>query len=560
VKDWLRKRDTMIVDSRSLPNNKTLETDVCIIGAGTAGITMAKELIGQQFRVCLLESGGLEPDPETQSLYWGENIGLPYFTLDTARARYFGGSSNRWHISIGNSVLGARMRPLDAIDFEERSWIPHSGWPFDKSHLDPYYERAQSICKIKPFTYDLVDFEDSGTTPRLPLNGDRVKTIVFKFGSRDPFIESYPKEIARADNMITYLHANLLEIETDEGVNTVSRLRLGTLNGNMFWIKARVFILACGGIEIPRLLLNSNKQQHAGLGNQNDLVGRFFMEHLHFWSGVFIPSNPDIFNSTALYNSVHRVNGLPIIGKLAFRDHILRKEKMVNHCIQLIPRVGLNTILDPYLYPDISEEAAASAKLLVSKMRGGNIPDDLGGHIRNVLSEIDDLALAVYRKIKRKISGNLNKRRIRLFILAHMSEQVPNPHSRITLSEKRDRFGLNRIKLNWQASPQDIMSAVRAQEIMGEELHGGGLGRLYIKMKDESPPSDLHGGYHHMGTTRMHVDPKKGVVNENCRVHGLSNLYIAGPSVFPTGGYANPVLTIVALTVKLADHLKHVVI
>jgi choline dehydrogenase-like flavoprotein len=546
----------LIIDARSIPNNQAIHTDVCIVGAGTAGITLARELIGQEFQVCLLESGGLEPDRETQSLYWGENIGLPYFTLDTARARYFGGSSNRWHIPIGNSILGARMRPLDAIDFQQRNWIPHSGWPFDKSHLDPYYQKAQTICRIDPFTYDLDDYEDPRRRPRLQLNGERVKTVVFKFGARDPFIESYPKEIARAENIITYLHANVLQIETDETLKTVSRLRVSTLNGNDFWLTARFFILACGGIEIPRLLLNSNTQQNAGLGNQNDLVGRFFMEHLHFWSGAFVPSEPDLFNSTALYNSIHMVNGIPIIGKLAFTENALCKDKMVNHCMQLIPRIGLKPILDPYLYPDISAEAVASAKMLLSAIRGGSIPDDFIKHIRNVLNEIDDVARIAYRKIKGKIVGNFSKKRIRLFILAHMSEQIPNPNSRVILSKKHDRFGLNRIALNWQVSSLDILSAIRAQEIIGEELSRAGLGRLYIKMKDESPPSDLHGGYHHMGTTRMHVDPKQGVVDEHCRVHGISNLFIAGPSVFPTGGYANPVLTIVALTVKLADHLK----
>jgi choline dehydrogenase-like flavoprotein len=282
------------------------------------------------------------------------------------------------------------------------------------------------------------------------------------------------------------------------------------------------------------------------------------MEHLHFWSGAFVPSEPDLFNSTALYNSVRKVNGIPIIGKLALTESALRKEKMLNHCVELIPRIGLNSILDPYLYPNISAEAVASAKILVAGIRGGDIPDDFGKHISNVLTEIDDIAITAYRKIRRKIFGNLNKKRIRLFKLAHMSEQIPDPNSRITLSEKRDHFGMNRLKLNWRVSSLDILSAVRAQEIIGEELSRAGLGRLYFKMKNESPPPNLQGGYHHMGTTRMHLDPKKGVVDENCGVHGIFNLFIAGPSVFPTGGYANPVLTFVALAVRLAEHLKKI--
>ena len=549
----------MLIDARSLPNNEIIKTDICIVGAGTAGISLAKELIGQRFRVCLLESGGLDPDLETQKLYWGENIGLPYFTLDTARARYIGGSSNRWHVAIGNNSLGARMRPLDEIDFEKRDWIPYSGWPFEKSHLDPYYERAQSICEIEPFTYDVEHWEDSSRTPRLPLIGDRLKTIIFKFGERDPFIKYYPEEIKRAENITTYLHANVIEIETDEPAKTVTRLSVGTLQKNRFWVSAKVFILAAGGIEIPRLLLISNKRQKSGLGNQNDLVGRFFMEHLHFWSGIFVPSDPNIFNSTTLYNNIHRTNGIPIIGKLALTDKALRKEKMVNHCVQLIPSIALNSILCPFFYPSISSEGVGSAKILASAIRGGNIPGDFAKHLSNVLTAIDDVTITAYRKIRNKFCKVFNKKRIRMFRLAHMSEQTPNPNSRVILSEERDSLGLNRVRLNWQVSPMDILSAIRTQKIINEELLHAGLGRVYIQMKDETPPSDLHGGYHHMGTTRMHKDPKKGVVDENCMVHGISNLFIAGPSVFPTGGYANPVLTTVALAVRLADHLKNVI-
>jgi choline dehydrogenase-like flavoprotein len=137
-----------------------------------------------------------------------------------------------------------------------------------------------------------------------------------------------------------------------------------------------------------------------------------------------------------------------------------------------------------------------------------------------------------------------------------MAEQVPNPHSRVTLAPQRDCLGQNRVRLNWQLSAIDILSVIRTQHIIDSELRRAGLGRLYTQLRDETLPPNLHGGYHHMGTTRMHADPKKGVVDANCRVHGLSNLFIAGPSVFPTGGYANPTLTIVALAVRLADHIK----
>ena len=310
----------MIIDAHLVHENKTIETDICIVGTGTAGLTLAREFIGKDFIVCLLESGGLKPDRKTQALYQGENIGHPYFTLHSARARFFGGTTNRWNIPIEDDAGGVRMRPLDAIDFEERDWIPYSGWPFNKPHLDPYYLRAQEICKITPQSYAVPDWEDPENRPVLPLKGDTVKTVIFKFGSRHPFLNDYTKEIERSDNIKTYLYANVIEIETNDTARAVTRLRVACIQGNKFWVKAKFFILAAGAIEIPRLLLSSNKTQSIGLGNQNDLVGRFFMEHPHFWSGLYVPSSPDIFNLTALYDHIHKVNGVPIIGKLSLSE------------------------------------------------------------------------------------------------------------------------------------------------------------------------------------------------------------------------------------------------
>ena len=201
----------MIVDARFLQENYTIETDVCIVGAGTAGLTLAREFINKNIKVSLLESGGLKPDQETQSLCWGENVGHPYFPLDTARARYFGGTTNRWHIAIGDHQLGARMRPLDEIDFEQKEWVPHSGWPFSKRHIDPFYDRAQAMCKIKPLTYEVADWEDPEKVPRLPLDSNHVRTVIYKFGSRDPFITEYAREVTQAPNITTLLYANVIE-------------------------------------------------------------------------------------------------------------------------------------------------------------------------------------------------------------------------------------------------------------------------------------------------------------------------------------------------------------
>lgn len=513
----------MIIDARSLPSEEIIETDICIVGAGTAGITLARELIGRDFKVCLLESGGRETDQKTQALYQGKNIGLPYYDLDTARARYYGGSSNRWHVDLGDNRFGLRLRPFDEIDFEYRDWVPHSGWPFAKAHLDLYYDRAQEICQITPLTFAAEDWADPETRPLLPLPQDTVQTIIYKFGWRGPFIHQYTRETEQAGNITTILYANVLEIETDDLAQNVTGLKVATIAGNRFQIAAKLYVLANGGIEIPRLMLLSNKVQTAGLGNQHDLVGRFFMEHSHFWSGTFVPADATLPRRTALYNRINRVNDVPVMGKLALNPEVIRREKLLNQNIQLMPKVVSRAIK----FPDVPAN----------------------GRKRSLVN--------VYRKGRRVLENKVMVRSgVDVFVFANMSEQLPNPDSRVLLGEEKDIFGQNCSQLDWRVTELDIWSIRRTQEIVGEALARAGLGQTIIKLKNDKPPRNLHGGYHHMGTTRMHTNPKEGVVDVNGRVHSISNLYIAGPSVFPTGGYANPVLTLVALTVRLADHLK----
>ncbi len=521
----------MIVDSTEIQNNSMIEMDVCIAGAGVAGIPLARELGGSDFKVCLLESGGFEPDRVTQSLYWGENAGFPYYPLDTSRARFFGGSSNCWHIPIGDNLLGARMRPLDPIDFEKREWVPYSGWPFDKKHLDPFYEKAQALCRMGRFAYDAKDWSDSAGTPTLPFLDGRVKTTMFQFVLRDLFFREYRDDIRRSGTITSLLHSNVTEIETNRTGDRVARLHVSCFNGKRFAISAKLFILALGAIETPRLLMLSDKVQKTGLGNQNDLVGRFFMEHPHLWSGLYIPSSPELFRKTGLYG-VHRVDGVPVMGKLTLSEEVIRQERMLNYVVSIHPRI----CAVPY--------SGNPEKISVASEAGN--PEENG---ENIMADLGKIA----RSFCRKIGG---RRKIRVFALNHMSEQMPNPDSRVTLMEECDALGQRRARLDWRMTSLDMKTIIRGQQIVDEELRRAGLGRLHIEMRREVPPPNLTGGWHHMGTTRMHADPRQGVVDENCRVHGVSNLFIAGPSVFPTVGYANPALTIVALSLRLADHIK----
>ncbi|MDX9818384.1 MAG: GMC family oxidoreductase [Desulfococcus multivorans] len=543
----------MLINAFELSPDSTIETDICVVGAGVAGISFAMEYIDAGYRVCLLESGGIEADRVTQSLNWGKNIGFPYFELDKSRARFFGGTSHFWHIPIGDNRLGVRLRGLDPIDFEARDWVPYSGWPFDISHLEPFYRRAHQICRIGPYSYDPADWMSSEDQRRQPrLTGEEFETTVFQFGDREVFFKTCRDALERSENIRVFTHANCVNIAVDDNAQVVTALQAACLNGPRFNVKARTYILAAGGIEVPRLLLASNHVQKAGLGNGNDLVGRFFMEHPHLTSGAFIPADVEMSHALAFYG-MHQVNGVTIMGKLALNDAVKRRERLLNHSIHIAPDFNRSKAY----YKRSWSKGYYSGKSLVYDLKKKKIPRNLKSRLIDVARDIPSLSRESYRHftnrfLKEYVAGE----RMVVYRLNHMAEQVPNPESRVLLDEEKDAFGMNRIKLKWELMPQDLKSMIRTQEILSDALKKKGLGRLIIEMKEGETPRFLRGGWHHMGTTRMHVDPKKGVVDKDCRVHDISNLYIAGASVFPTSGYANPVVTTVALAVRLADHVK----
>lgn len=535
----------MLIDASTLPEDILIEKDICIIGAGAAGITLAREFIDQPYNVCLLESGGLDFDELSQSLYTGENIGVPYFPLKEARARYLGGSTNLW---------GGWSRPLDDIDFEDRPWMPYSGWPITKAQLVPYYERAQKACKLGPCEYDFAYWQEALEQLQLrelPFVGEEIITYLWQIipPTHLRFGKAYGAEIAQARNINTYLHANVVQIDTNDSASAVTRLRVASLSGKNFWVSAKVFILAVGGIENPRLLLASNNVQSNGLGNQYDVVGRFFMEHPYLISGKAVLSNP-----AALYTQKNIPVGETFMGTaLGLSKAVQEREQILNFSTRLLP---------------MQEEWVEACKRLISRNRQSKghkafptikegrkykseVPVPVMEDLGKVISNLDRVAAKAYAKLFNK-SGQSK------FWDTHLiSEQAPNPDSRITLSSERDRLGLNRVQLDWRLSPIDKYTISRSQQIIAQEFERSGLGKVQIELTgDDTCWQSLKGSYHHIGTTRMSINPRHGVVNEHCQVHGINNLYIAGSSVFPTSGLSNPTLTIIALAIQLADQIK----
>ena len=550
----------MFIDARTLPEETVVEHDICIIGGGAAGITLAREFIDQPLRVCLLEGGGLDFDEVTQSLYTGENVGVPYFPLKEARARYFGGSTNLW---------GGWSRPLDDIDFEDRPWMPDSGWPFIKAQLDPYYERAQKVCNLGPFEYDFAYWEDKLAQlerRQLPFTTDQLLSCIWQIipPSHLHFGEAYRAELEQARNIHTYLNANVVNIDTNDTAQAVTRLEVASLEGKKFWVKAKVFILAVGGIENPRLLLASNKVQSTGLGNQYDAVGRYFMEHPYLISGKLRLSSP-----APLYTQRNFQLGKIFMGTaLGLSKAVQEREQLLNFSTRFLPiapewveavnrlryRIQQTKVIPqmkaPGTFPSINHEAFPTIREGFRDTSEAPVMEDLG----KVIANLDRVAARAYAKLFNKSFCSRQSN----FCDTHLiSEQAPNPDSRITLSSERDKLGLNRVQLDWRLSPIDKYTIQRSQQIIAQEFERSGLGKLQIELTDDdSCWQSVRGSYHHIGTTRMSINPRRGVVNEHCQVHGISNLYIAGSSVFPTSGLSNPTLTIIALAVRLADQIK----
>ncbi len=541
----------MIIDARSLPADEVLEAQVCIIGAGVAGITIAREFAHQNFQVCLLDSGGFEFDEATQSLADGIVVGDPYPDVKDTRLRQVGGTSHTWEGQTGYRQYGFRCLPLDEIDFEQRDWLPYSGWPFGKETLDPYYERAQSVCQIGPYAYDPEAWQDHNAKP-LSFPGDRLTTSMSQYALRDPFTTEYPQEIRQIPNITTLIYANVIEIEASEDLQSVTRLRLACLQGHQFWLQAKIFILATGGMENARLLLVSNRQQPSGLGNQNDVVGRYFMDR-PILSTTLIPSDKKIFEQTNLYD-IYPTKGVPVMARLMLTEAVMRQEHLFNNGAQLFPR--------PLSH---QREATLALRSILTSFKQGKLAQDFGKQLNVILQGADYVMAAAFWSAIRSLPplrrGDWSylpyeKRRFSLIEIFYQMEQAPDPNNRIVLSAERDRLGQPKTEIHWRLNEIDIQNALRIQQIWAEEFANAGIGELKVAKSWSEQAFEKTAMHHHIGATRMHNNPKLGVVDANCKVHGISNLFIAGCSVFPTSGYANPTLTIIALALRLADHVK----
>lgn len=533
----------MFIDMQHVEEMALTHATVCIIGGGVAGITLALELEKEGIDACLLESGGFKPDDETRDLNRGEDIGLPYQFGDGCRSRFLGGSSNCW---------GGWCRPMDPLDFKKRDWISYSGWPFGLDELATFYERTHDLLKLGPKNFEPAFWEaaiNRRDVFRIPLTGRKVRDTISQFSPPVRFGKLYREDLKRAQHVRVFLNANVIDIQADEHARTVSRVKVATLSGRTTYVSATQFVLAAGGIENPRLLLASNKVQKDGLGNGNDLVGRFFMDHPRLLSGDihFTKewSHDKLYDIKYHYqNAAVAANGTRISSQFSLKPEVLEQEHLLN------AQVWFSSV-----FPGEGSEGAQALfrckqALLHKEQPEWKIGRDLATML---LHPLDTVGYGFTRVFQPRAL-------IRSIRFQAIVEPEPNPDSRITLSvTDKDKLGMQRVRIDWRLGELEKRTFDRTFAILADELRGSGVASVKLDPAIEGNPwpstLEKEGTWHHMGTTRMHDSPTQGVVDRHCKIHGMTNLYIAGSSVFPTAGANYPTITIAALTLRLAAHI-----
>ena len=546
----------MITDGRTVPDGEVVQADLCVVGGGPAGITIANELTHAGLEVVLLERGPLRRERPPDPVETAVNSGLPY-PVNESRAFEFGGATYSWRIGTPLGTGFGRFRELDEPDFSRRPWIPDSGWPIGKDQLEPFYGRVRSLFDL-PWAGDAnsdrwqVDIGEG-----IFAQGNGIETRPFYFVNPGIFAGNLLRKLELSEKALVLSNSVATEIRTDEYPSRVSSLRVRTSSSHGYTVNARIYVLAAGGIENARLLLASTSRCSAGIGNQHDVVGRFFMEHPHYASGFLLPENNGIFDKHTDFG-IYLYRGVPVQKKYSLAEHVLAKEGL-SPCAFRLEAKPKNESVYTLRYGETAIQSLKAASELRRGMSQGRSSREIRASLFRVIRGVHHLGrFGVHRarvRLSRRV-GLDSYIQPHLFWIRAMAEQTPDRNSRLFLRRDRDRLGVPLVELNWQLNAQDRHTFQRSQELLGLAWEKAGIGRVQSLVSDRSLPPALSGGNHHMGTTRMSSSSRKGVADKDCRVHDVDNLYLAGSSLFPTGGYANPTMTLLALAFRLSDHLQ----
>ena len=557
----------MIVRSNELVDGAELRCDLCIVGAGPAGISLANEMLGSGLSIILMEAGRQGFTAKAQEGLSGEiETGSAHSPPHMYRRRMFGGASSIW---------GGRCVPLDPIDLERRDYVPQSGWPIGWPELERYYRRAQVYFDAGAFDYRVPT--SLGPAAADIIEGLRHPDILTdrleRFSPPTDFGKRYFKILAGAADIRLLLGAETLRLVALEAspVSTVARLDVAVA-GKLLSVRARRYVLAAGGLETPRLLLVSDRSRRGGFGNEGGALGRYYMCHIENTIGLLRLTPKD--RPITLHFERSR-EGVYVRRKFVLSPQAQRRERLLNMAFRFhYPLISnpahFSGILSAvYLVKDavLPEYRRKFATIeLANRDRQRRDKAFWLAHGRNVLRDMPAVSWFCLDWARRRI---LARRKLPFVVVGSRTgdypldvnaEQVPNPNSRVTLGERTDRHDRPLLKVDWRMAEQDTENLMQTLRLLQSDFAASGVAQFEFDddaLRELVAASTPVGG-HHIGTTRMAESPRDGVVDRNGTVHGIPNLYCAGSAVFPTSGHANPTLTVVALAVRLADHLRTV--
>jgi len=533
--------------------------DLCVVGAGPVGLTLALEAAAQGLQVLVLESGSIAPSTVTQVYAHAQIVDeQTHAPMALATQRALGGSSWLW---------GGRCVPFEAIDFEARDYVPHSGWPITLQDVAPWYDKAADYL-------DCGRAEFQHTAPRWP-DMPEIALSQLERWARQPKLAPRLGQRALASNNIHILFDATVTgiLFVDAAPTAPQQIAALQVHHQRATITARAshYVLAGGGLESTRLLL-AVQQSHPHLptlfGGPDGPLGRYYMGHIFGSIASIVLTRPADFrdldfslDSSATYvrrrftlspqaqRSAQLLNTSFFADNPAFYDQRHRNPTLSLVFLALsIPALGRRMI----------SEAIRLRHL-------GPPPYDYGAHLCNILRRPWQAGADLFTILRLRYLSPVRKPGFVLrnqggtYALNYHAEQIPNPDSRVRLHQERDALGLPRLNIDFRYLPEDAQSVLRAHEILDRNLRAAGAGQVEF----QRPPAQrlahimqqATDGFHQIGTTRMHQDPRLGVVNRDCRVHDVANLHIASSSVFPTSGEANPTFLAVALAARLAAQL-----
>jgi choline dehydrogenase-like flavoprotein len=512
------------LDDNRLPHS--LEADVCVIGAGAAGITVALLLARRGIDVVLLESGGERHETAIHDLNRCSFAARPFGGAIDGRFRALGGSTTRW---------GGQILPMQPIDFEARSWINASGWPIAYSDLVPAYKTALGLVGLDGCIERDADVWQSIGQRTPQFAGGELVPYFTRFCPEPDLSRVHGAEIRRRPNLRCILHATVTALKAEGGQILGATAR--NLAGRNVNVRSRRFVLCVGGIETPRLLLHPLDDGAHPPWTAFHLIGRFLQDHPGITCANIVPARP---------RDLHRLFDNVVHGRTRYQPR-LRLTDEVQRRLRLLQASCL--IIFQSVRGDTLSRARAAAKELLS-----------GRTSRKALQELIRsgplTARLAWRTYIRHRAFNLDDLGFRLGM---QLEQQPDPESRVTLSDELDSMGLRRAQIDWRISTTEIQTVAVVAELIKRELETSGIAKVSIDADVAGRSSDVATRMidqnHHSGTARMGATPNEGVVDRELRVFGTSNLYVCSSAVFPTGSFSNPTHTIIALGIRLAEKL-----